>query len=654
MGWYYRGIRKMIESLPPQLLKEKLPRFLQKCAQTFETDRRYTNDMRYLRVWLQLMDFVDDPRGLLRTMEINHIGEKRALFYQAYALHYEKIKKFEEADKMYHLGVQNLAEPLEELQKSYEQFLHRLERHKYRRIQRQEGRKTNKPPARVLTQHCGETIEDNENMQRVERQHTGTWPEESSPKTLHNHKSAETNKVSKESSHDVMPMEESNRVRLSEKLCDGGTDSIPSLKKEVIKNIEPVAYSNQQEFTETKLDRPSTFCREDPLLVKFLDTAVVGKSEAEDACHHGLVEPTINMKEAMNAINNMFREPLEPAMVGGATRRRPRVDNSLNNRFKVFVDENLDNGIGSSYQKKDEDFLPVQCSGTDALGAKADKRLNAGFEVFVDENLDNRVGLSDHKKEGVFPLLQPSKHDTRSHQESFQIFIDEEEANGVGDRNDEKDYLEEESEVQDGTEGTGVNVFVFPSPKDDPSESSDNLHAENSSRPKFREDTVVCRFVGSTILDEPEVENVCHHGLVDPTINLKEAMNDINNMFGKPIEFVRKRRPKKRDKVPDTKRDFGGGFSILPDDDMESQKGFSIFPDNDLASQQGFSILSDNDLASQQGFSILPDDDLESQQGQSLPKSSHKLREFDLSEPTVFTKEAMDEINKMFGMPLDF
>ena len=46
----------MVESLPPQLLKEKLPRFLQKCAQTFETDRRYTNDMRYLRVWLQLVN----------------------------------------------------------------------------------------------------------------------------------------------------------------------------------------------------------------------------------------------------------------------------------------------------------------------------------------------------------------------------------------------------------------------------------------------------------------------------------------------------------------------------------------------------------------------------------------------------------------------
>lgn len=52
------------------------------------------------------MDFVDDPRALLRTLEVNRIGTKRSLFYLAYALYYEKIKKFEEAEKMYHLGVQ--------------------------------------------------------------------------------------------------------------------------------------------------------------------------------------------------------------------------------------------------------------------------------------------------------------------------------------------------------------------------------------------------------------------------------------------------------------------------------------------------------------------------------------------------------------------
>ncbi|PKI46695.1 hypothetical protein CRG98_033037 [Punica granatum] len=51
-----------------------------------------------------------------------------------------------------------------------------------------------------------------------------------------------------------------------------------------------------------------------------------------------------------------------------------------------------------------------------------------------------------------------------------------------------------------------------------------------------KEDTAVCKFVGSAILDDPMVENVCHHGLVDPTIDLKEAVKDINSIFRKPIK----------------------------------------------------------------------------------------------------------------------
>ena len=155
-----------------------------------------------------------------------------------------------------------------------------------------------------------------------------------------------------------------------------------------------------------------------------------------------------------------------------------------------------------------------------------------------------------------------------------------------------------------------LNVFVFPSLNDLSPESSDDVGAQSSRFTKIREDTVVHRFVGSTISDEPVVENVCHHGLVDPTINLKEAMQDINNMFGKPIDFVRAKR-KKQDKARVKKQDLGG-------------------------------------------FSILPDDELEHQEWQPPSKSSGKLSDCDLFEPTVFTKEAMDDINKMFGMPLDF
>ncbi|KAF3433365.1 hypothetical protein FNV43_RR24467 [Rhamnella rubrinervis] len=504
---WIRGIRKMKDSLPPHFLKEKLPRFLQKCAQKFESDPRYRNDLRYLRVWLQLMDFVDDPKGLLRTMEANSIGTKHSLFYQAYALYYEKNKKFEEAEKMYHLGVQNLAEPLDGLQKSYEQFLHRMERHKNQRIKR-------------------------------------------------------TKRIPDDGSHFVKPLVESNHTDVSETPCNARKVIDPFIKKELIEN-------KHHNTAERVSDEPEMFCS-DKTVVSFVDTAIVGKSDAEDACHHGLVDPTINMKEAINAINSMFREPLETVPVRKKLHQR---------------------------QQKDDD------------------NLNGGFKVFVDENLDNGSQLADQKKES-FPQLQHSRKGTHQpYQEPFSIFIDDEENDECRDSSGEKDNSDHNdfSNLREGSDlsASHANMFVFPIPKDLPSESSGDFDVERIPQSRFREDTVVCRFVGSTISDEPEVENVCHHGLVEPTINLKEAMEDINNMFGKPMEFVRTKRAKKQDKVPDTKNDFGG-------------------------------------------FTILPDDDCEHQPVKTIPKSSGKSRGCDLFEPTVFTKEAMDDINKMFGMPLDF
>ena len=50
-----RGLRKMERALLPATLREKLPRFMQKCAQQFQADARYRDDPRYLRVWIQLV-----------------------------------------------------------------------------------------------------------------------------------------------------------------------------------------------------------------------------------------------------------------------------------------------------------------------------------------------------------------------------------------------------------------------------------------------------------------------------------------------------------------------------------------------------------------------------------------------------------------------
>ncbi|KAK3042900.1 hypothetical protein RJ639_001173 [Escallonia herrerae] len=535
---WLRGIKKMRESLPTQLLKEKLPRFLQKCAQTFQTDRRYANDLRYLRVWLQLMDFVNDPGAVLGTMEAHHIGMKRALFYQAYALYYEKVKKFEVAEKMYHLGVKK---------------------------SRRGGRPTSRPPCTgSIPANCDDDKENNNNVCRVKGRSTGCWTEKSLSKRQPKLESIENKAVIAQRTENDMPKKESTHFGVAT-----NRDNISNLstKKEYIGSKN---YVNRKDCSEAKSDEARKFSGDDTIVVKFVDTAIVGKPEAEDACHHGLVEPTINTKDAMNAINSMFREPLEPAIASRRSHRsQPKSDKGMNNEFEVFIDDDLDNGVGSSNKKLEKCFP-----------------------------------LSQHKRPETHQPLQ----------EPLQIFTSDEESNMIEGGSHEKDNSQYRK-VQKVTKGATVsggqfNAFVSVNSKDLASECVEDLDVERPQQARGREDTVVYRFVGSTISDEPEVENVCHHGLVEPTVNLKEAMDDINNMFGKPIEFARKSSKKKQNKIVDGKRDYST-FLILPDDDMDCRQ-------------------------------------------QKFQPSSSTRRETDLFEPTVCTKEAMDEINKMFGMPMDF
>ncbi|XP_047973154.1 uncharacterized protein LOC125215687 isoform X2 [Salvia hispanica] len=533
---WLRGIKKLKEVLPPQLLKEKLPRFLQKCAETFMNDRRYSNDMRYLRVWLQLMDFVEEPRAVLKTMEANRIGLKKSVFYQAYALYYEKLKKFDAAEKIYHLGVQNLAEPADELHKSYEQFLHRLERAKNKRVQ---GGKTSKG-----------RLNHNEARSCKEKLH----------------------------------VKESNHTSNS-----GGLDE--ELYRKVVLSDSRVEGQ----------DENKKLCSDDTVVVRFVDTAIVGKSNAEDARHHGLVEPTINTKEAMNAINSMFREPLEPSISGRSRRNKSSIGNNAENGFSVYSDESLES-------KQNSPEVPS------------------------------------------LPQLTPP--DTNQPLgESFEIYVDGEETGDVKEMANGKGIPARDTNPVDISIS---HATVFARPNDHPSALKD----PNYRRP-IREDTAVYRFVGSTISDEPEVENAWHHGLVDPTINLKEAMQDINSMFGKPIEFTRKRRPRKHVESPEVK-DHSGGFLILPDDDDEPEdtkpnpaSGFFGKPMASKCNRDQSRNKMPEDMNNHSGFLILPDDEEDIQQESSLPSSSTRNNS-DLFEQTVCTKEAMDEINKLFAMPMDF
>ncbi|KAF8671549.1 hypothetical protein HU200_049961 [Digitaria exilis] len=202
---------------------------------------------------------------------------------------------------------------------------------------------------------------------------------------------------------------------------------------------------------------------------------------------------------------------------------------------------------------------------------KANNQETGGFEIFVDEDGPNS---SDHNVE---QNRHSKKHNMKLNQETsgFEIFVDENEANvaahnAMCHKNNRRPPrpLCDASKHQEETDFQKPFVGGFTILPDDEEEqywkTVDNTNSRtvqpthnntNSLHPVqansgtrylegshpvssgLQEDTVIRRFVGSTIDDEPKVENACHHGLVDPTINLKEAMDDINNMFGKPLNF---------------------------------------------------------------------------------------------------------------------
>lgn len=407
------------------------------------------------------------------------------------------------------------------------------------------------------------------------------------------------NKVSLQSSKNEMPVKESNHKHMAAKSSNIGVLDEERFREAVVSDSGVELKGGQEENKKN--------CSDDTVVVKFVDTAIVGKSNAEDARHHGLVEPTINTKEAMNAINSMFREPLEPSIAGRTRRGKSSISSNMENGFRVFTDESLEPQQNSS----EVPSLPQ--------------------------------------------LTEPDSKQPLG--ESFEIYVDGEETVDVKEKVNGKGIPAQDTNPVNVSHS---HASVFARPNDHPSECFKDPNPRRPIPAGLREDTVVYRFVGSTISDEPKVENVWHHGLVEPTINLKEAMQDINSMFGKPIEFTRKRRPRKHVESPEVK-DHNGGFLILPDDDesddtkADAVSSFFQKPLN-MASNcnpdQSRNNVSD-EMNNSSGFLILPDDELDNQEESSLPSSSTR-NDGDLFEKTVCTKEAMAEINKLFAMPMDF
>ncbi|GAA5997609.1 uncharacterized protein JCM10292_000967 [Rhodotorula paludigena] len=104
----------------------KLVPVLEATTRKFLADGRYTNDPRYFRLWAHYAKNMEDPEDCYRFLFAKGVAEKLAALYEEYAKVLEAKHKRKEADKVYNLGINRRATPLDRLKRSYLDFQARM------------------------------------------------------------------------------------------------------------------------------------------------------------------------------------------------------------------------------------------------------------------------------------------------------------------------------------------------------------------------------------------------------------------------------------------------------------------------------------------------------------------------------------------------
>lgn len=91
----------------------------------FRLDYRYTNDTRYVELWILLGDSLPNPIELYIQILKEGIGTECALLYVSLARLYEYNKKFDDAESIFMLGIYRKAAPFHKLKQAYLDFIHR-------------------------------------------------------------------------------------------------------------------------------------------------------------------------------------------------------------------------------------------------------------------------------------------------------------------------------------------------------------------------------------------------------------------------------------------------------------------------------------------------------------------------------------------------
>jgi checkpoint serine/threonine-protein kinase len=122
---YDRYIRWTFDAYPSAQAtpQSQLHTLLERATKAFVTSAQYKNDPRYLKMWLQYINFFSDaPREAFVFLSRHAIGEKLALFYEEYAAWLEGAGRWAQAEEVYKLGIEREARPGARLLRKFGEF----------------------------------------------------------------------------------------------------------------------------------------------------------------------------------------------------------------------------------------------------------------------------------------------------------------------------------------------------------------------------------------------------------------------------------------------------------------------------------------------------------------------------------------------------
>ncbi|TID30668.1 hypothetical protein CANINC_000735 [Pichia inconspicua] len=102
--------------------ESQLIKVLERTTHDFKDVEYYKNDVRYFKMWLEYITYSENPGDIYNYLLKKQIGKELALFYENYALYFEAINQWDDADEILSLGLTNKARPIVRLKKSYDSF----------------------------------------------------------------------------------------------------------------------------------------------------------------------------------------------------------------------------------------------------------------------------------------------------------------------------------------------------------------------------------------------------------------------------------------------------------------------------------------------------------------------------------------------------